>query len=95
MLFLLPILIAVLVWLAALKVAQRKRFVRAAEFLSRLEAGETVSDANAASSLLFTRHCPDDLRSLATERANREAAINYNGKQMPLIEFALSKGFEG
>lgn len=82
-------------WLIFQNIRRGKRFVRAVDFLMQLDGGATVAEANEGCQLILTSSWPEDLNRQAIDRANREAALHYNGKQLPLIRLAHSKGFKG
>jgi len=81
--------------LARHSINRGKRFVRATDFLMQLDAGFSVEEANDLCRLILSKKWPEDLNRQAIERANREAALHYEGKQLQLIKFATSKGFKG
>ena len=86
------IVIVVAIWWESVR--RGRRFVRAFAFLTHLDDGDDVTTANrCATSMVFTRHSdPDADRSMAL-RAQEFARAHTNGKQLPIIALARSKGF--
>lgn len=78
-----------------------KRFVRAHYFLMKLDSGESVEEANRLAKFILTEYLNADenhqaiMRANAYTRAYAYAREKYNGKQLPVIAEAISRGFEG
>ena len=71
-----------------------KRFVRAYHFLTQLDAGCDIDSANqSAHTILRTRSDMASHHDIVMA-ANRHIAIYFGGKQLPLINLALRKGFK-
>jgi hypothetical protein len=72
-----------------------KRFVRAHHFLMQIDTGASVDTANRAAQYLLGKGSDADGNHRAIMRAKAFANENYNGKQLPVISAAISRGFRG
>ncbi len=72
-----------------------KRFVRAIDFLTLLNGGASVAEANRLAALLFTPASNPNMDYEAIQRAERLRRVWFEGKQLPAIQLARSKGFTG
>jgi len=83
------------VWFYFYWMNRARRFVRAADFLTMLDGGCSVAEANGLCMTLFTSASDPDTDQRAIYRAEQAAAVLFAGKQLPLIALARSKGFQG
>lgn len=93
--YIILLIIVAVSWLVYSNINRGKQFVRAVDFLMQLDGGATAEEANEGCKIILTNNWPEELNRQAIDRAIREADLHYNGKQLPLIRFAISKGFEG
>jgi hypothetical protein len=72
-----------------------KRFVRAHHFLMQINSGANVDTANRAAQHIFSKGSDSSENRRDIMWANAYAKERYNGRQLPVIAAAISKGFEG
>lgn len=76
-------------------ITRGKRFVNAYIFIDWLEKGHSAEDANNIARLFGGPHADPDLDSREIQRAKAFSAQNFGGKQLPVIQAAIEKGFKG
>ncbi|WP_417244415.1 hypothetical protein [Celeribacter sp.] len=80
-------------WLWRSNQKRAKRFVRAVHFLDALDGGATPDEANGVVAKLFTKHSNADADNQAIRFAQDRAQRWTQGKQLPWIHEARTKGF--
>lgn len=70
-------------------------FVRSVDYLQLLDSGATVKDANRVSAVLFSSTSDPDYIKHAIHRARTLSDMYFEGKQVPIIRLARSRGFNG